>query len=493
MRRVSRKILINSNHIEMRFIKVVLFFWLTVFYYSSGWSQSISKSAFSESVKKILNHPQLSNASVSIHVIKTENNEEVFSYEENKTLCPASTMKLFTTSSALLLLGENFTFSTQLKYSGTWRDGVLNGDLYLIGSGDPSLTTDDFSKIKLEKPLNRITGNVIGVDAAFDSQLIPRGWIWEDIGNYYAAPISSLNINQNKYELYFQSFEEGKETKFLGSSPDLSSLVNFNNEVVSGAKGSGDQAYIFGSPRSNQRFIRGSIPPHRNRFKIKGALPFPSLQTTHSMVDYMKGLGVEIQGETLVSNLEEKNLNLISVIQSETLSNLITEVNHKSNNLYAECLAKAISHQKLGVKGSTEKGIERIRNEWENRGLPMSGFNMEDGSGLSRFNSVTSRQMTLMLSKMTRTNVFNSFKKSIPIVGKSGTVKYMCRSSIANGKIHAKSGSMKRVLAYSGYAENMDSEEFAFAIIINNYDDSKTIRPLIEKFFDQLVQVSLVD
>ncbi|MGB1218056.1 MAG: D-alanyl-D-alanine carboxypeptidase/D-alanyl-D-alanine endopeptidase, partial [Saprospiraceae bacterium] len=204
-------------------------------------------------------------ASLGISVVDLDTGEEVFSYDSQRALSPASSMKVITTSTGLMLLGADFKFKTEIQYDGNIsEDGILDGNIYIKGFGDPSLgsakpegtlTYQGISKLFAEKikekGIKEIKGKIIGDESYYQSPPLPASWQWEDLGNYYGAGVSALNMNANTYFISFQQKTSlNTIPKVVNIQPHLPN-INIQNEVKTAARGTGDNCYIFGSPYIN--------------------------------------------------------------------------------------------------------------------------------------------------------------------------------------------------------------------------------------------------
>lgn len=455
-----------------------------------------SKSTLNTAVQQLANDPKMSAGQLGVCVMDTKTGEIVSSYNSAKAMIPASTMKTVTTASALAILGENYRFKTFLEYDGTITNGTLYGNIYIKGTGDPMLGSDEVKENEtpqvtkmndllatfvneLQKlGIKKIEGKIVGDDSFYGStQLPPPTWQWNDLGNYYGSGASALNFHENLYYLYFKrSNTVGATTSINRTVPEMPYIV-CQNEVTTGKKGSGDDAYIFGGPNSFSRIVRGTIPPGSSEFKIKGSIPNPAYFAAYSLMAKLEQYSISTK-KIATTQLEEKRAGLASANnrtvvythQSPLLKEICERANEKSNNLYCESLLKAIG-KKVKDKGTTADGVEAVLEFWENRGFDTETFFMEDGSGLSARNAISPFSMASLLSKIGRDeNLFPTFYNTLAICGKEGTVRYLFKNNKAVGsRIRAKSGSIRRVRAYCGYAKTRSGKIMAFSIMANNF------------------------
>ncbi len=437
-------------------------------------------------VSSLENDPQMRSASWGVAVVDPENGKILFEHDGYRGLTTASTMKAITTATALGILGPDFRFETHLAHDGIIEDSVLKGNLYIQGDGDPTLGSDRLGeKFGLEQVLStwaeavheagikRVEGAIIADDRIFTSQLTPSEWPWEDMGNYYGAGAAGLNIHENMYRLDFRSRGTGTLTQVLRTEPAMADLT-FVNEVTAGRSGSGDNAYIFGAPFTYVRYLRGTIPPNRSVFSIKGSMADPAMTTARWLHEELNTCGIEVVGDftsTRVlwaeNDLPHSKMEVIHTFQSAPLSQIVGETNRESINLYAEALAKRLAVAQ-DQPGSTEAAVNVIENYWQAEGVNVSGMYLKDGSGLSPNNAVSARQMAQIMGRAYRSSYGEVFNASLPVAGRSGTLSRMLRGTIAEGNLRAKSGYIGGVRAYTGYVDLPDGKTVAFAMLINH-------------------------
>ncbi len=428
----------------------------------------------------------LKNASFSFLAINLATGDTISSYEPNTSLVPASTLKLVTTATALEVFSPNHKFITYLALTGEINAaGALNGDVIIIGGGDPALGSDrypdiynnpsflsQFAQSIKNSGITQIKGQIISDNTFFSSNDVPDTWSWEDIGNYYGAAAQSLSFSENTYRIHFSSGQyHGDPTMIKNFSPPIDEMTFINH--VKSANVNKDLAYIFGCPLCKKRLIKGTIPKNRRDFVVKGSIPNPASLLIESLKEELRKLSITIS-DTInnISFSKPSEYQIIDSVQSPTLERLVYETNMESINLYAEHFLKHLGLN-IDKHGSTEGGCESIQNFWQNRGMNTQGFFIEDGCGLSRFNAISASHLVYILTSMYhKGNHFDIFIQSLPVMGESGTLKYSGLNSKLKSQVHAKTGSMKRVRSIAGYLINSHQERIAFALIINNYDCS---------------------
>jgi len=402
-------------------------------------------------------------------------------YRMDTGLVPASTMKVISTATANELLGPDYRFVTELQLTGELGvDGTLNGDVVIRGGGDPTLgassATEPFAGWKAaldEAGVKKVEGSVIGDASIFGTTLTPETWQWNDMGNYYGAGASGLTIYQNLFYCSFRTPSVGAKAPFAGTEPTLPG-IEFVNEMRVGSSGSGDKGFLYGDPYGKLFYLRGTVPAGGGSFTIKGALPDPAFFCARTFSEYLNKNGLSVAGEPTTDRLLEiagKEIGMRRTIHkqsSDTLASILTVTNHKSDNLRAEAIHRLIGIAK-GKKGTTVDASEATYAHWAAKGIDMTGFFMGDGCGLSRSNTVTPRQMTMMLYHVSKAEHFDTFYASLPTAGESGTLRSIGGGTPAEGRVRAKSGTLDRIRNYSGYVNARSGKRYAFTLFINNY------------------------
>ncbi len=466
--------------------------------------QLLGQSAAEQAIERLLASPALAHASVAIDVVSLPSGKRIAAHDPTRALIPASTLKLLTTGVALRLLGANSTFATRLYAKGAVRNGVLEGDIYIVGEGDPSLASDQLEGISSAKELlstwvqaiqaagiQAINGSVIADDSYFGSDGIGMGWPWADLGNYYGAGAYGLNWHENYYYLDFiQRQTEDSRPSVIRTRPTIPGL-QFLNEVRVGPSGSGDNAYIYGAPFHYLNYIRGTIPAGTGAFTIKGAIPDPALFVAQSLTEELRAAQIKIAAPPSSSRISAQPYTgggqQLHVQQSPPLKKLVARTNLRSINLYAEALLRKIN-KKRGVSttalASTEGLLGYLR---ESMQLPTEGVNLEDGSGLGTRNFFSPAFMTAFLQKMAAEE---DFLNSIPLAGETGSMRNVLKGTKAEGRLYAKSGTVAAVRCFAGYAITQSKQKVAFSVMVNNHTlASREINQLLYTFMAQLCEL----
>lgn len=456
--------------------------------------------------------PQMSNlkhGQWSIYVIDTENGNVILDINGEKSLAPASNLKLLTSAVALSLLGENRQFNTYLEYSGSInKNGTLSGNLYIRGEGDPTLGSSEMKGVLplsslldhwveaiRARGIQKVNGDIIGDDSYLDFMPLPGDWYWEDMGNYYAAGTSGLCINENMYRLYFKPGKKvGQAATVIRTEPKVPGLVFFNH-MKTGPVGSGDKGFIYGAPWQYYHQLEGTIPAGVKEFLLKGALPDPAKFAAQSLYDRMIKKDITVTGQIFTErelNGSDKARKQFHVIKSPPLEEIIYRLNKRSVNIYSEQLLKIIGKEFKG-KGTLENGILILEDWLEKRNIYTEGLFIHDGSGLSRANATPTRFFAELLSSVCSDTFFESYYKSLMIAGDSNDTGYMkriCKGTRAAKNVRGKTGLMNRVRAHSGYVTTRSGKLLCFSMIANDYQGSvRSVDKLHEKIMIQLAEL----
>ncbi len=429
-----------------------------------------------QAMEKMQADSSMKHASVSLLVIDAMNGNTVFSFGENLALAPASTQKIFTSIAGYEILGKQFRFKTSLACEGQLINGILKGNLVITANGDPTFgswrweqTRDSnifksFLEALQKKKIARVEGNLIIKTPSFRGATIPGGWIWEDIGNYYGAGAAGFNWRENQYDLILQSGAmEGSSVKLLSARPAYVLKRKFDNQLKAGAKGSGDNAYIYFPLGTESAFVlQGTIPAGESSFTISGSSPAPSLD----FIQELKSRMGNTFKQATVKNVAGK-LTPLTVWESPPYDSMNYWFMKKSINLYGESFLKIIALQKKGI-ASTSEGITVLQQFWKTAGVEEGALQVLDGSGLSPQNRVTTRALATALLFARDRPWFASFYHSLPVIN----------------NLRMKSGSIGGARSYAGYHTRTDGTSYIFAIIVNNYTGNAS--RVVRKMWDVL-------
>ena len=440
-------------------------------------------------VKWLLQAPYMRGASFSLVVKDVQEGKTVYSYDTDRLQSPASVLKTVATATALEILGEDYRYPTTLEYDGILENGTLEGNLYIKGSGDPSLGSSHFALgqnkflstwiAALQKAgIKHITGSVISDESIFDTEGVSIKWHPEDMGNYYAPGSYGISIFDNMYKLSLQTGAAGTRPVLKGTEPDIP-FIRFKN-YLKAAPVSSDSAYIIGAPLDDVRYLYGVLPANREAYVLKGDIPDPALYLARYLTDQLQQKGIRVDGSPSCYRIEvEENRwkkgerKEIVTTYSPTLREIASICNHVSHNLYADALVKTVGLQykprRNEMISSFGRGVQVVKEYWEKKGLDVFPLRMNDGSGLAPADKVSAGFMGELLVYMaTESAVSDAFIASLPQAGIEGSVRNFLKGSKLQGKARLKSGGITGVRSYAGYITK-DGKTYAVAVFSNNY------------------------
>ena len=461
----------------MRSLFILMAFGFVNFSFGQDISQKVTIA-----YNKMMEDSQLSHGIVSLYVIDSKTGDVVFDKYSHVGLAGASVQKVITSSTAFALLGHNYTYKTDLGYNGSIKNNTLFGNIIIRGSGDPTLGSwrytstkeekivDEFRQAINMKGIKKLNGDIYGSDTLWQTEVIPPGWIWEDLGSYYGAGASALNWRENQYDLIMKSGNRvGDTVTFIGTVPQKIEGLKIKMLATAAEKGSGDRSYIYIPSINEYSSVRGSIPLGQDHFVISGTIIRPDLQASSTLKNVFPSSFFNL-GSNDQQTKSKAIQQLIYSHTSPTMDSIVYWFLKKSINLYGEALVKTIAYEKTKI-GSVDTGINIIKQFWKDKGIDPQSLNMKDGSGLSPGNRITANALVTILQYDLKQSWFNSFLDALPEI---------------NG-LKMKSGTIADVLAYTGFSKSVDGKKYTFAIIVNNYNGSTTtMRQKMWKLLDVL-------
>ncbi len=476
--------------------KIILFFLISLVSVSSMAQRPLYKRhhVVNKVLKEIVKDKDFKPAGFGFYAIDSKTGRIIAQYHPDKALRPASNQKLLSTATALELYGPDYQFETKLEYTGVIDTSthILHGNIIIKGGGDPTLGSKYFDETKGHQFLKQWTQAVkrLGIDSVagaviadariFSWDIVPVSWSWTNTGTYYGAGACGLSIFDNYYTIYYQTDsvigDTAKITKMIPEVPYLT----FDNQVT-GDTVSDDESDILGGMYCNMRYLRGKIPLNKTNYKEKGSLPDPAYFAAYEVEKILKQNGIRFKDKPTTIRLlkmDGKQVDGVPVVitttYSPSLSEIITQTNVHSINLFAEHLLD-LSGMKLIGKAQTEPDAKAVMNFWKEKGMDIQGMALTDGSGLSQYNAVTARQMVFLLNYMKHNSpCFDVYYNSLPVADSahSGTMDEIFTGTPAEGNLRAKSGTIDRVKAYTGFVTSRSGRKIIFSMIVNNFSGS---------------------
>lgn len=445
---------------------------------------SVAQPSLTSELHSVLSARPHPDTRVGAFVVDLATEKAVFAENADRPLVPASGMKVFTMSLALTELGPNFAFETLLASDGH--------SLYVIGDGDPAFgdgrlhrersetIVADFERwaaALLEGGMTTFPGDLVIDESVFDEDWVQPSWEESDLDNWYAAPVGGLNFNDNCVDITLDPSKSVGSPVLATVQPETS-LVKIVNKCRSGGNGepilhhAHDTLEYRISGRCNKRWQFGSVS-----FPDPGLLFADSLRTT------LKSRGIAIGGTIRRERqrLEDGTIPASLVVvgrRTTPLTDVLRRAGKNSQNLFAECLLKRSGYEwakRRGVadpQGSWKLGQQAVKALVTRAGIDVRGLVIADGSGLSRENTCTARQLVQLLAWTHRQPFASLLIDNLSVAGVDGSLRNRLKD--IPGRVYAKTGTMRGVRALVGYVNGGNGPRYAFAVIFNKYKGPST-------------------
>ena len=443
-------------------------------------------------------------------------------YNAGSRMVPASNMKLITTGAALHKLGGSFTYETGIGYSGKVEGGILKGDLYIIGGGDPTLAAPDsiatptftlFSRWKnflLRAGIKQIEGRVIGDGRYFNGANDHQSWNWEDIGTEDGTGGSGLSYYKNRKEFGVAPGKTAGAPVIIREGAPETPWMRYEYRGVTAPAGTGDNIYLFTTDLAPVGEIRGTYALGRKLKTERFSNKFGALTCAYHFCQFLVRGGIPVTGgpadidkdgrircgfESAPTERAASSDSLVRIgnTQSPTLARICRETNFRSDNFYAETLLRTLGKKETGTDNYDSSATVE-RKVLESLGLRTEGgIVINDGSGLSRKNNVSPAFFVQFLAAMRRSPAWKDYLASLPVPGSNGTMHFVLSGLTEDTKqrIHLKSGSMSGILCYSGYIlpKEGGKDTIYFSIMTGNGNvDAAKVRPVITQIIALLAE-----
>jgi len=404
-------------------------------------------------------------------------------YEKNadRYFLPGSTLKLLPAIASLLTFGKDHRFETTAS--------IQKNDLYLTFSGDPSFSSADLNQLIAHiksQGISHIAGDIIIDSSRYETPDYAMGWTVDALAWYYAAPVSAIILNENKVKLILQSNPMLGEKTTISLAPAEPNKITIHNQTVSVSPLDAETECQFQThiTDDNVLTLKGCFPYHEKPRILQMAIKNPFLLLKQNLLSALKEQGLKLQG-----NIKEakkplnSTLTPIAVHYSAPLDELLRPVLTDSNNLYADSLTKALgfAYFKQGSLQSGTRAIQAVLKE--KTGLNLDETKVFDGSGLSRYNLITPKQLAAILQAVWKNpELKQPFREALAVAGKTGTLSTRFKELEENSIIRAKTGMLSGVSALAGYLESPNHKPVIFVIVTNNFTQPlSNIRQFEEK------------
>jgi D-alanyl-D-alanine carboxypeptidase/D-alanyl-D-alanine-endopeptidase (penicillin-binding protein 4) len=444
---------------------------------------------FVERAEALLGNGPTGKGEWGLLIVDAESGETLFEQNADKYFVPASNMKLFTTALALEKLGPDYRFHTTLETSGAISsEGVLAGNVVLVGRGDPNLSNRKFPyELKEEfsgpperalaeladaldaKGVKEISGDVIGDDSYFPRERYPNGWEIDDMVWEYGAAISSIVVDDNTVALTLTAGEQAGGPVQAAVSPATPDFFVENNVVTSAAEVKSDLT-LTREPGANLVVVKGTLPAKSAPRKLILSIEEPAQHAAALLKHLLEERGIKVVGVARARH-DPGDMAGDPIVLAEHVSvplgDAVKLINKISQNLHAEMMLRTVARQN-GVWAKPDDLVKVAQDFYVAAGIAPDDVIQTDASGLSRHDLVTPRSIVTLLSFAQKQAWFGLYYASLPVAATDGTLEDRMKNTIAAGRIHAKTGSVEHVRTLSGFAETPGGRRLIFSFLSNN-------------------------
>jgi serine-type D-Ala-D-Ala carboxypeptidase/endopeptidase (penicillin-binding protein 4) len=409
--------------------------------------------------------------------------QDLILYQQNsdKLFIPASNQKILTSAAAINLLNSDFSYQTNLLYSGEIVDSTLSGDLIIQGYGDPTMTADFFDDPRQvfynwadtlkAYGIKKINGNIIGDDNAFDGKRWGNGWMIEDLNYSYAPEIGALQFNDNVINL--KIVPPSNSEKSIKIFPQFeSSYFSFIDHTV--VMEDSLTKLVLERPLDNNIIcISGNVKAGDRTIPKAITMRDPTMFFLTILKETLNESGIEISGDVIdCDDIDEwqsnvLNLHKLTDYHSPLLPDILGTMMEESNNLQAETIIRTLAVRQ-GEIGSFVIGKQLVQDFLEALELSPDAYRFSDGSGLSRYNLLSPQQIVHILKFMHNSEKTEFWKDIMPVFGNYDLENGVILRPSTNGNIRAKTGTMSNIRCLSGYIELPD-DLLVFSFMVNNH------------------------
>ncbi len=424
--------------------------------------------------------PRFANAHWGVLIKSLTTGETWYERNSQRLFMPASNEKIPTTAAALLYLGPDFKYETNVCHTGTIEGETLNGDLVVFGNGDPTLYTRfhkdsrdvfrEWAQALKAKGIKRITGNVIGDDNAWDDEHIGSGWPADELTPWYYAEYGALQYNENYVDLTITAPAEAGGPVTIEPNVPCSYFTIVNKLTSSADRSTNIDMY---RPQfENTITISGNVKPGSGATERTPTITNPTKFYVTALTEVLREEGIKVDGKPMDCDDIDgwkhtaKDFPILATHQSPELIEILKGLMKRSQNMYAETMAHTMGWKRDGI-GTFNGGRRVVQDQLKQFGIEPDSFQYSDGSGLSRYNYISPEIIVKIYEGFTKHQLGGHWKEAQSIAGKDGTLRSRCKGTKAEGNLRGKTGTISNVRSLSGYLTTAGGEDLAISFIVN--------------------------
>jgi D-alanyl-D-alanine carboxypeptidase/D-alanyl-D-alanine-endopeptidase (penicillin-binding protein 4) len=487
-----RDMAIKAHH-RRRLLFVLLFLGASLAVRAQEAAPIRSLAQLRQQLQADVSQPKFSAALWGIKVVSLTSGKTVFDYHADRLMSPASNTKLYTSALGLSLLGGDYRFVTPIYATGKInRAGTLQGDLVVVGHGDPSWNErrlgtnfwtvfEPFIASATHAGIRRIQGNVLADATCFRGSPTGSSWTFEDLAEGETGLISALSLHDNLTQFRVEPGSGiGERCRIEPVQPGTG--LACSNRTVTAAPGLPAHLEVFEPLHARTIYILGQLPLGSAAQTVDAAVPQPAEWFAQAFKLALARRGIAVSGQALAAKWPAEAGDFwkvdsgtkLGTVFSPPLRDVIRAFMKPSQNLEAELLWAAVgeaSRDPAGPPGLTSEaaGLAALQHFLTSAGIPTEEVRFDEGSGLSRNNLATANATVALLQFMASQREANDFIAALPIAGEDGTLQSRFRNTAAAGNVVAKSGTLRWAQALSGYVTTAAGERLAFSIMLNRF------------------------
>lgn len=429
----------------------------------------------------IFNDTLFASAHWGVLVRSLETGETVYARNAGRMFVPASNMKLVTAAAALEALGPDYRYRTQVAATGPVRNGVLRGDLVVIGGGDPSISERFHGAVETvfrawadslrARGVTRIDGAVIGVDDVFDDVPWGRGWAWDDLQDSYSAGVSGLELNEGFVTVRIAPVA-GQRAAAVTTRPASDEWVPVTGTVWMPGAGPASEVSVRQADTLSGVLVSATLAADtavvEEEVAVRGNTRFFASVLRQVLLEAGIGVGGASYDADDLPAARIAGRAVLFTHTSPPLREILAGFMKPSQNQIGEMLVKTLGVELRGA-GTWAAGlsvIDSLMRAWQ---MPPRLLSQADGSGLSRYNLVAPAFLVALLERQARSPHAEVFRAALPVAGRDGTLASRMRGTPAEGNVHAKTGTLSGVRGLSGYFTTAAGERMAFSMLVNHH------------------------